>query len=199
MSLHNTVKITILFGLSFWMGQLAFAQKKTDPRFYVELEPLQFLNQGWSLVGHVAIQPRLQIGTNVFSSQLSEGLAGLAFNFSDELNLLAKQELGINVSMRYFLKKQDVQQGWVVSLPVGWENWTLSDRETGQEAVYQFGYLSPRIGYVWYPFSKANLYVLGEAVAILPIIQDDPVQLDKGEVSVRSFIPFPGLGIGYSF
>lgn len=197
------IRIAHVYGLPLLLllltGQLSLGQDIKQKRFHFELEPLQFINSGWSVVGHYSINERLQIGTNVFSSELADGQNDLAFDFPGDVDLLAEQDLGINISVRFFLKKQEVQQGWVISLPIGWENWTLTDESNSENSSYQFWYLSPRIGYLWYPFKRNSFYVLGEAVGILPIIQDDDVVLNGNSISVNSFIPFPGLGLGFSF
>ena len=169
------------------------------PRFYVELEPLQFFSGGYSVVGHVAVGERWQVGANVFASELGEGLSDLAFaGVDDDLALGASQDLGVNVSARYFFRPG--HRGWVASLPVGYETWTLADEDTGREIDgYEFWYLGPRVGYLWYPFARQGLYVLGEAVAILPLARDAPAALSGRSVEIRSFVPLPGLGIGWRF
>ena len=178
---------------------LSLGAKGQSPRFYVELEPLQFINEGWSVVGHYGLNEQFHLGANVFSSTLAEGQNDFVFDIRGNINLLAQQDLGINVSVRYFLKKQEVQQGWVLSLPLGWENWTLTDRETQVEDTYQFWYIGPRIGYLWYPFKKERFYLIGEAIALIPISRDEPIELGDAEIAINSFVPFPGLGLGISF
>ncbi len=84
-------------------------------------------------------------------------------------------------------------------MPIGYETWELKDMNTNSTADYNFWYLSPRIGYLWYPFSKKRLYVLGEVVGIVPIVTDGTVLLDDSPVKLNPFIPFPGLGIGFRF
>ena len=178
---------------------LSLGVRGQSPRFYVELEPLQFINEGWSVVGHYGLNEQFQLGANVFSSTLAEGQNDFVFDIQGDVDLLAEQDLGLNISIRYFLKKQAVQQGWVISLPLGWETWTLSDKETQVDDTYRFWYIGPRIGYLWYPFQKKRFYLLGEAIALIPISRDDPIELGDAEISINSFVPFPGLGLGISF
>ncbi len=83
----------------------AYAQDAADRKIYVELEPLQFISNGFSVVGHYAVGDRLQIGANVFASTLSEGFNSLVFDFDESIDLEATQRLGINLSVRYFLSK----------------------------------------------------------------------------------------------
>lgn len=119
-----------------------------SPRFLFELEPLQFISRGFSVVGHVAAGKCIQLGTNVFRSVLGSGLNDLAFDLSRSSDRRATQELGINVSVRYFPKGHHRYEGWVVSLPVGWETWRLEDAKTQTSAPYRFWYVSPRAGYL---------------------------------------------------
>ncbi len=175
------------------------AQNTIDSKFFLELEPLMFFNAGFSIVGHYAINDRMQIGTNIFSQELSQGFNDLAFDFDDNLvDLQATQDLGVNVSFRYFLKKP--HEGWVVSLPIGYETWTIEDLDTDvSENDYTFWYLSPRVGYLWYPFSPKRFYLLGELLSIIPFGKSSPVNLGSTTVEINSFIVFPGLGLGFSF
>ena len=121
------------------------AQDQVERKIYLELEPLQFASNGFSIVGHYSLNDRWQIGTNVFASELSDGFNDLVFDFDESIDLLANQNFGINLSVRYFLDKKKGNKGWVVSLPVGFEQWTLEDRNTGLEEDYNFWYISPRI------------------------------------------------------
>ena len=175
------------------------AQEISSNKFFLELEPLQFVNNGWSVVAHYALNDRWQIGANVFASELSEGMNDFVFDIQGDVQFLAKQNVGLNISPRFFLQQKESQEGWVVSLPLGWETWTLSDQNSAEEIDYSFWYLSPRIGYLWYPFSAKRFYLLGEAVMILPIFRDDATTLSDASVEVNSLIPIPGLGIGLSF
>ena len=175
------------------------AQDQKERKIYLELEPLQFASNGFSIVGHYSLNDQWQIGTNVFASELSDGFNDLVFDFDESIDLLANQNFGINLSVRYFLSKEKGNKGWVVSLPVGYERWTLEDRNTSLEEDYNFWYISPRIGYLWHPFKKERFYVLVEAAAILPISSDGEIALGSSGIELNPFIPLPGLGLGFRF
>ena len=175
------------------------AQNQEERKIYLELEPLQFFSSGFSIVGHYALNNRWQLGANIFASELSEGFNDLVFDFDESIDLLATQDLGINLSVRYFLNGEKGNEGWVVSLPIGYERWTLEDMNTDLEEGYNFWYLGPRIGYLWYPFKKKRFYVLAEAVVIVPISTDGEVDLGSSGIEVNPFVPFPGLGLGFRF
>ena len=189
-------KVTITFCLAQAVMIQTFAQDTGDRKVYVELEPLQFVSNGFSVVGHYAVSDRVQVGVNVFASTLSEGFNNLAFDFNEAIDLEATQELGINVSVRYFLSK--AHEGWVVSLPIGYETWELEDLNTGFSVDYDFWYLSPRVGYLWYPFRRKRFYVLGEVVGIVPVT-GSTVLLEDLPIEINPFIPLPGLGVGFRF
>lgn len=180
---------------STWLG----AQDQPDRRIYIELEPLQFVNRGFSVVGHYALNDRLQIGTNVFASRPSSGSLALAFRASESIELSASQDLGINLSIRYFLRKQSSHKGWVISLPIGYETWTLTDGITDESVQYTFFYLGPRAGYLWHPFKGERFYILGEALLVVPVITDGAVGLGASTVEVNPIIPLPGVGLGFTF
>ncbi len=184
--------------LLFCFTVFAQDEKSKKGSLFLELEPLQFFSEGYSVVAHYSISERFQIGGNIFASTISDSFNDLAFDFDDNaINLEAKQDIGFNISVRYFLSKDN--EGWVVSLPLGYETWTLQNQDTGSEVEgYDFWYLSPRIGYLWYPFKKDNFYILGEAIGILPLDQNEAV-IDGSPIAINSFIPIPSIGIGFRF
>lgn len=175
------------------------AQDQQARKIYIELKPFQFISGGYSVVGHYALNDQWHVGANVFASELSEGLHELVFNFDEAIALQANQNLAINVSFRYFLNKEKGAKGWVASVPLGYERWTLTDNNIDQEVAYEYWYLSPRIGYLWYPFKKERFYVIGEVIGVVPIITDGEVDLGPSGIELRSFIPIGGLGLGYRF
>ncbi len=168
-------------------------------RFHFELEPLQFINNGWSIVGNYSINKRLQIGMNGFAQVLPETSNDFAFDISNEMDLQITQDFGMNISIRYFLKESDIQEGWVISLPLGWETWTLTDEVSNTSQKYAFWYLSPRVGYLWYPLNKKRFYLLGELIGIIPISTDNNVQFGETKISINPFIPLSSIGIGVAF
>ncbi|MEO1254812.1 MAG: hypothetical protein AAFY41_08005 [Bacteroidota bacterium] len=193
------IKNGFALALIFSFGFFSMAQSQEERKIYLELEPLQFASSGFSIVGHYALNNRWQIGTNVFASELSEGFNDLVFDFDESIDLLATQNFGINLSIRYFLNEENGNKGWVVSFPVGYEQWTLEDRNTNLEEDYNFWYISPRIGYLWYPIKKERFYILGEVAAILPLSTDGEVNIGSSEIEINPFIPLPGLGLGFRF
>ncbi|MEO1653499.1 MAG: hypothetical protein AAFU64_08145 [Bacteroidota bacterium] len=193
----NRFLLSVLLSLGM-MGS-GLAQSTPSQRFYLELEPLQFINRGWSILGHYAIKERWQVGMNVFASRLSEGQNDYAFEIEGDIDLEARQDFGLNLSVRFFIKKRAIQRGWVISLPIGGEIWTLKDKNLNQEENYRFLYISPRVGYLWFPFKKKRFFILAEAVAIIPVIKDDPLNLGEARISFKPFVPFPGIGRGGSF
>ncbi len=191
--------LSVLLWSFLIIGEVVLGQEKIKNKWYLELEPLQFANNGWSVVGHYAIHNQLHIGSNLFASTLSEGLNDWVWNTNGKISLQAQQKIGVNVSIRYFFKAHPNPKGWLVSLPLGWERWTLTDLEVAESQDYRFWYLSPRIGYLWFPFTKARVYLIGEASAILPIQTNGVLSYSNGNINIRSLIPFPSVGLGISF
>jgi len=185
--------IAVLSLLSFSL----YSQEKQDPKIYIELKPFQFLSGGYSIVGHYALAPRWHIGTNVFASELSETFEPLGFDYdADAIDLNAFQDFAINFSFRFFLNKQKPHKGWQLSLPFGYETWTLRDLNTDSEVTYNFWNISPRIGYLWHPFKKERFYLMSEAVFAIPIISEGEVQLGNSTIRSNSVVPIPSIGLG---
>ncbi len=175
----------------------AHSQEKRVPRIYVELKPLQFLSGGYSVVGHYALNDRWHIGANVFASELSDAFNQIGFDYDDAIiDLRASQDFAINFSFRYFLNKQHPHKGWQLSLPVGYETWILKDRNTDTEITYEFWNISPRIGYLWYPFKMERFYIMSEVVFAIPLISEGEVQLGNSTIKSNAIVPIPSIGLG---
>ena len=196
--------------VSFSLGiiKLSHAQesgKKKDRRIYLELRPLQFILDGYSFVGHYAINDRMQIGFNVFAATLSDRITDFVWDTHGDINLEAQQDLVLSFSYRYFLNKNTPHRGFFTGAALGVEEYTLTDRNINQERDYQFWYIAPRIGYLWYPFFKSdskvsNLFLALEAVVVFPIIRDDEVTFDSGgSADINNILPSPLIGIGFRF
>ena len=71
-------KQMILLVLTIVTGYTIYAQSSTesvkDKKFYFELRPIQFVLNGYSVVGHYALNDRVQIGASIFSATLSDGI-----------------------------------------------------------------------------------------------------------------------------
>ena len=193
MSIHSRLILVSLLLMSF----SAFSQEERVPKFYIELKPLQFLSGGYSVVGHYALNDRWHVGANVFASELSEGFNQLGFDYDDtSIDLRASQDFAINFSFRYFLSKRQPNKGWQFSLPIGYETWTLEDQNTGTEVTYEFWNISPRIGYLWYPFKKERFYIMGEGIFAIPLVSDEGVELGDSTIKSNRIVPIPGIGLG---
>lgn len=178
----------------------SYSQEKREPKIYIELKPLQFLSGGYSVVGHYALNDRWHVGANVFASELSEAFNQIGFDYDDAtIDLKASQDFAINFSFRYFLNKQHPHKGWQLSLPFGYETWTLKDQNTDTEVTYEFWNISPRIGYLWYPFKKERFYIMAEAVFAIPFVSDEGVQLGNSTIKSNPIVPIPSIGLGYRF
>ncbi|MEM6274399.1 MAG: hypothetical protein AAF735_04080 [Myxococcota bacterium] len=101
----------------------------------------------------------------------------------------------MNLSVRSFLSSNG--EGWVASLPVGYERWSFDDEASGDTTEgFNFWYVSPRVGYLWY-FTE-HFYVLGEFSLIIPFARSSEPTLSGQKIELRPVIPFPGIGLGFS-
>ena len=204
------MKIRILLTtlcLSFTFSAQAQESKtvKKDKKFYLELRPIQFLLNGYSLVGHYKTGARSQLGINVFAATLTDGITDFVWNTDPGLDIEAQQDIVIAVSYRYFPGKKSEQQGFFLGMSVGLENYSLTERSLSEEQGYNFWYLAPRVGYLWHPFRKAqsaaaDLFVALEAVGVLPLFKSDPALFSAGgSAEINNFLPSPLIGIGFRF
>lgn len=192
----------LLVALALLQITPALAQEEREPKFYLELRPLQFLMNGYSVVGHYALSDRMQLGVNVFAATLSERVTDLIWSTQGNIDLEAQQDIVLALSFRYFLVDAKGTSGWFVGAAAGVENYTLTDQERNEALDYRFYYVAPRIGYLWHPFKSKlpNLFVVGEAVAVFPLIGDGEVTFSSGSrASINAVLPSPLIGMGYRF
>lgn len=206
--MNRIIVIAFILGLFFNSTMCTSAQgiqKEEYKKFYLELRPIQFILNGYSVVGHYAINNRMQLGFNVFAATLSDGITDFVWNTEGNIDLEAEQDIVLALSYRYFLDKNKLHHGFFTGAALGIENYSLTDKNINEERDYQFWYVAPRIGYLWHPFNKSDSGISGvfldvELVTVFPVIQDDEVSFSSGGTAdINSVLPSPLVGIGFRF
>ena len=192
----------IIIGLMWSINLYSQSLTKKTPKFYLELRPLQFLMDGYSIVGHYDLNGRNQVGLNIFASTLSSGATDFVWNTTGVIDLEAKQDIVIALSYRYFLNSNKPNRSFFTGASIGGEFYTLTNRENDGRRDYTFYYIAPRVGYMAYPFRKKlpNFFLSLEAVTVIPVIRDEEVEFANGSTAqINNILPVPLLGIGYRF
>ncbi len=196
---------TLLFLLyAIFSSFPSYGQIPDNPerKWFLEARPIQFVLNGYSIVGHYAVNDRMQIGASIFAATLSDGITDLIWDSKGPLDLEAKQDIVFGLSYRYFLGKNKSHRGFFTGAAAGAEFYTLTNRDDRQELPYTFYYVAPRLGYMWYPLRKKapNFYISGEAVVVVPIITDGTVSFNsEATTEINRILTSPLVGIGYRF
>ena len=194
--------IILLFALSFFSHLTRGQAQESSPHFYIELRPLQFIMDGYSIVGHYALNETTQIGATVFSSTLSSNVTDFIWDTEGSFSLEAKQNIVLSLSYRRFLNKAKPNQGWFVGLAAGVEYYTLTNLSNREELDYDFYFLAPRLGHMLYPlkYKLPNFFISLEAVVVFPIITDGTANFSNGATAeINNVLPSPLIGLGYRF
>ncbi len=184
------------------IGYIHAQTNTSKSKFYIELRPLQFVLNGYSVVGHYTLTDRMQIGASVFAATLSDNITDFVWDTTGPLDLEARQDIVFGLSFRYFLNKERPHSNWFLGMAAGAEFYTLTNQDDNQELDYTFYYIAPRIGYLWYPakLKLPNFYIAAEAVVVFPFIDDGEATFESGGTAeIGNILPSPLIGIGYRF
>lgn len=174
--------------------QLANAQT-SNPSFSVETNALFWAFSGYSIGGYYYLpNSNFSFGLGIEGlTYENENLIDAVFENGDQLDELQLIYLARG-EVRYHFK--DHGEGFYGSLRFGYEEWDLIRGD--DERRVDNGFISPTIGYIWYPWGRKGFLVQPFFTGIL-IIGEGQETIDGIEVDLRSFLPNPGLTIGWKF
>lgn len=147
-SSHDTLaRAVALMACLSSAGPAHAEEAATDYRehLYLELEPLNFFNDGWSFLVHVPVDRHWHLGSNVFSQNLPALFRDALFDIQGSDPLAVRQRVGVNFGPRYFFVEDGRPRGWLVSLPVGYEDLEITSGG-GERLDYFMVYAGPRAG-----------------------------------------------------
>lgn len=191
--------LCLLIIVALSIGEL---KGQKEPRFYSEIRPIQFVLNGFSFSGHYNLNDKVHLGGSIFSATLSDGITDALWSTSGAIDLKARQDVVLSLSVRYFLNPKRPNSDWYLGTAAGVEFYTLTNTLDNQDQDYTFYFLAPRLGYLWYPLKRKvpNLFVLAEAILVFPIIDDGEAVFDAGGTArINDILPSPLVGIGYRF
>ena len=186
--------ISIIAFLVFFTTILE-AQEQEKPSFSVETGALFWAFQGYSISGYYYV-PNTKFSVGVGIEGLTydnEDLMDATFENGDQLDEVQLLYLARG-EVRYHFKEHG--EGLYTSLRFGYEEWDVSLGDDTQRV--QNGFVSPTIGYIWYPWERKGFLVQPFFTGIF-IIGEGRETVQDLEVDLRSFLPNPGLTLGWKF
>lgn len=187
--------ISIITVLSVLATTELKAQEREKPSFSIETNVLFYGFQGYSIGGYYYLpNSRISLGVGIEGLTYdSDNLMDAAFENGDQLDEVQLLYLARG-EVRYHFK--DHKEGLYGSVRFGYEEWDVTlGNDVGR---VQNGFVSPTIGYIWYPWGRKGFLVQPFFTGIL-IIGEGRETVQDVEVDLRPFLPNPGLTIGWKF
>lgn len=190
----KTITTSILVIALLAIGTKVNAQEE-GPTFSAETNILFWAFQGYSISGYYYLpKSKISLGLGIEGLTYDDGdLIDAVFENGDLLDELQLLYLARG-EVRYHFK--DHQEGLYGGLRFGYEEWDLSLGDDVQRVGN--GFVSPTIGYIWYPWERSGFLIQPFFTGIV-IIGEGRETVGGIDVDLRSFLPNPGLTLGWKF
>lgn len=172
---------------------------ETDPAFWFGVLP-----QGAAFDLNVDFRP-------ASLPHLRFGLLGYSGKWAGELgrNLLLTADFtedywriswnGAGAEMQYRFAKNDKRSSLLAGGRAQWNQFIYRNADEVEQARANHFTLTPQMGYQWFPFKKAGLYILPWAGIQLPVAGSDDVSVNNNLRSTRKPIAVVTAHIGWEF
>ncbi|PRX54903.1 hypothetical protein [Flagellimonas meridianipacifica] len=139
-------------------------------------------------------------------SHWSLGVGGEGGNFTSDFSTEAIFDNGdlldevdlpylIRGEVRYHFKKH--QEGLYGSLRFGYEEWEI--RIEDETADFDNAFITPTIGYIWYPWERSGFSVHPYLSFIFILDGDEPQPLSNTDFELNGLLLNPGITLGWKF
>jgi hypothetical protein len=187
-------KILISAMLFFQIGFLAHAQ---NHRVGVEIDPAPFILNGYSvsIKYSPAKLPKTSFMGSVYGSDFPDGMMLKQNRDAGWKNMKLRTSYAFFTD--FYLKEG--QRGLHYGPSVFFYNKSASLGSAGEEISFSTVYPNVRVGYIWYPFKKANLYLNPWFNVGSEINVDQKNHIGNKEFKPNSFNYVVALHVGYAF
>jgi len=121
----------------------------------------------------------------------NENLKETVFKNGENLEQVRLRFL-IRTEVRYYLKMD--KEGFYGGVRIGYEEWKIKFK--GFEASVDDSFVSPIVGYCWYPWGKKGLMIHPYLGAIFILGEGEAILADE-TFKLNSILPNPGIIIGW--
>lgn len=149
-------KIAIIF-FSYFFTLNIFGQKEASTQWAIELDPAPFLLNGYSI--SVKYSPKFWPRTSFMTSVYKSNFPNAMMNDVNKQNgfIEMKIERSYAAFAEFYFKK--TRKGFYAGPSFFYYNKSVGMKNTNERTQFKTIYPNVRLGYVWYPFKKVNLYI----------------------------------------
>jgi hypothetical protein len=196
MSAKKSIFLSVLVALS---GLYTTAQDTAfrKPGLSLEARVTTYVQGGYDLgIYYHPRKTRFSFGILAASHDINGSARELIFNSSDHDQLSIRLNWLISAITRYHFAKHG--EGLFAELGLGAEEFKVSS--AGQSFANSNGFISPSIGYLWYPWKRSGFYILPKLTGTLIVFrQEQQVFHTNTNFQLKPVFATPSIAIGWKF
>ncbi|WP_257667966.1 hypothetical protein [Parapedobacter tibetensis] len=192
-----TKKILILIAIMGSFSKLA-AQSETpaQPAFSIEARITNFFQRGYDFkVFYYPSNNLMSYGVSITGQRITGTGKGLVFDGEnlDQVDTRLSWVASL-LARRHFSSDY---KGFFAEFSGGIEQFRVSYQQTEQRDLN--GFLSPCIGYLWFPLKENHFYIMPKVAVNFLIFRPDRQVVGPATYRLRSVHPSPSVTVGWKF
>ena len=186
----------VLLSLSgfYAAGQDAAFRK---PGLSLEARVTTYLQSGYDLgIYYHPRNTRFSFGLLAASHDINGSTKELLFNSNNHDNLDIRLSWIVSGITRYHFKKHG--EGFFAELGLGMEEFEVSSG--GQTVANSNGFISPSVGYTWYPWKRTGFYIIPKMTGTLTLFRESEQTIHTSTTfRLKPAFATPSIAIGWKF
>ncbi|MBE7177930.1 MAG: hypothetical protein INR69_16110 [Mucilaginibacter polytrichastri] len=190
-----TTKIAALL-LAFLLTGNAFAQDSLKTTFAIEARITTYIQGGYDIGAFIyPKRSKFSFGVLYAGHDVNGQTRNLLFNSTDHDRLDIRLQWIASYMARYHFA--DHREGFFAEVGLGAEAFRV--RSGDEEITNRNGFISPAIGYIWYPWGRHGFYLLPKVNGVFTLFRDDEQTINGTDFRLKGFFPTPALSLGWKF
>ncbi len=166
------------------------------PGLSLETRITTYLQNGYDLgIFYHPRKTRLSIGIFGANHDITGMTKEWVFSSNDHDNLDIRLNWLFSIMTRYHIPKHG--EGLFAELGLGMEEFEVS--AGGQNIANTNGFVSPSIGYTWYPWKRSRLYIMPKLTANFILFREEEQMIHTATFRLKQAFAAPSLAIGWKF
>ncbi|QNL51068.1 hypothetical protein H8S90_05625 [Olivibacter sp. SDN3] len=188
--------LALIIATAISLPLLAQSEKPSSSTFSVETRVTNYIQRGYDLkIFFYPANTRMSYGVSVTGQRL-EGLGkDLVFDGDNLGEISLRLSWVASLLARYHFSSD--YKGFFAEFSAGIEEFKASYQMTDRRDLN--GFLSPGIGYLWFPFRKDKFYIMPNISVNFLIFRPEMQHIGPATYRLRAVHPSPSLSIGWKF
>lgn len=191
-------KQIFLLSMLFSLACSATAQDTAfrKPGLALETRITTYLQGGYDLgIFYHPRNTRLSIGIFGANHDITGMTKEWVFSSNNHDNLDIQLNWLFSLMTRYHLAEHG--EGFFAELGLGMEEFKVS--ASGQSIANTNGFVSPSVGYTWYPWKRSGLYIMPKLTANFILFREEEQTIHTSTFRLKQVFAAPSFAIGWKF